>query len=213
MWPPPISRVLQQVQIEHTVVDVIVIDEQHRRPIGRPHVTAAIDVFSRSLVGLVVTLEAPSALSVGLCLGHMVTDKRAGLERLGVDVVWAMSGKPEQLYLDNAAEFKSEALRRGCEQHGIALGYRPPGEPHYGGIVERVIGTMMAMVHELPGATFSNPARRGSYDSDKKAALTLGELQRWLVPAVASSHGQVPARPGRPRPPAGLRAWLPAGCR
>ena len=32
-----------------------------------------------------------------------------------------MSGKPRQLYLDNASEFKSEALRRGCEQHGIKL--------------------------------------------------------------------------------------------
>ena len=188
---PPITRVLQQVQIDHTVVDVIVVDEQHRRPIGRPYVTAAIDVFSRTLVGLVVTLEAPSALSVGLCLGHMVTDKRAWLERLEVEASWPMSGKPEQLYLDNAAEFKSEALRRGCEQHGIKLDYRPPGEPHYGGIVERVIGTMMTMVHELPGTTFSNPAQRGAYDSDKKAALTLRELQRWLALAVASYHGQV----------------------
>jgi putative transposase len=96
-----------------------------------------------------------------------------------------------QVYLDNAAEFKSEALRRGCEQHAITLDYRPPGQPHYGGIVERVIGTMMAMVHELPGATFSNPAQRGAYDSDKQAALTLGELQRWLVLAVASYQGQV----------------------
>ena len=26
-----------------------------------------------------------------------------------------------ELSVDNAAEFKSEALRRGCEQHGIAL--------------------------------------------------------------------------------------------
>jgi putative transposase len=40
---------------------------------------------------------------------------------------WPMSGKPRLLYLDNAAEFKSEALRRGCEQHGIRLDYRPPG--------------------------------------------------------------------------------------
>jgi putative transposase len=189
--PPPVTVVLEQVQIDHTVVDIIVVDEQHRRPIGRPYVTAAIDVFSRGLAGLVVTLEAPSALSVGLCLGHMVTDKRAWLERLEVEAAWPMSGKPQQLYLDNAAEFKSEALRRGCEQHGIKLNYRPPGQPHYGGIVERVIGTMMAMVHELPGTTFSNPAQRGAYDSDKQAALTLHELQRWLALAVASYHGQV----------------------
>ena len=80
---------------------------------------------------------------------------------------------PSSGYLDNAAEFKSEALRRGCEQHGIALDYRPPGEPHYGGIVERVIGTMMTMVHELPGATFSNPTQRGVYDSDKQCAVAM----------------------------------------
>ena len=188
---PPITGVLKQVQIDHTVVDLIVVDDRHRLPIGRPYVTVGIDVFSRCIVGLVITLEAPSALSVGLCLAHMVTDKRAWLERLAVEVAWPMAGKPGELYLDNAAEFKSEALRRGCEEHGIRLRYRPPGRPHYGGIVERVIGTLMQMVHELPGTTFSNPAQRGSYDSEAKAALTVAELEKWLALAVASYHGQV----------------------
>lgn len=53
-----------------------------------------------------------AALSVGLCLAHMVTDKQTWLERLGVGVEWPMSGKPRELYLDNAAEYKSEALGR-----------------------------------------------------------------------------------------------------
>jgi putative transposase len=157
--PPEITSLLEQVQIDHTPVDVIVVDERHRLPIGRPYVTAAICVCSRCVVGLVVTLEAPSATSVGLCLAHMAMDKRAWLERLGVDAVWPMSGKPRELYVDNASEFKSEALRRGCDQHGIGLSYRPPGQPHFGGIVERLIGTMMRMVHdEVPGTTFSNTA-------------------------------------------------------
>ncbi|WP_228830903.1 integrase catalytic domain-containing protein, partial [Nocardia cyriacigeorgica] len=97
---------------------------------------------------------------------HMAIDKRAWLERLAVDAAWPMSGKPVRLYVDNAAEFKSEALRRGCEQHGIGVDYRPPGQPHFGGVIERLIGTMMTMVHELPGTTFSNTADRGAYDSD-----------------------------------------------
>ena len=194
---PPVRFVLEQVQIDHTVVDVIVVDERNRLPIGRPYVTVAIDVFSRCIVGLVVTLEAPSAVSVGLCLAHMVTDKRAWLERVGVDVGWPMSGKPKELYLDNAAEFKSEALRRGCEQHGVRLGYRPPGQPHYGGIIERVIGTLMQAVHELPGTTFSSPAQRGSYDAERWAALTVRELERWLALAVAGYHGQVHASVGQ----------------
>jgi putative transposase len=199
---PEVPGLLDQVQVDHTVVDVIVVDEWHRLPIGRPYVTAAIDVASRCVVGLVVTLEAPSATSVGLCLAHMATSKRAWLERLGVEAVWPMSGKPRELYVDNAAEFRSEALRRGCDQHGIALRYRPPGQPHFGGIVERLIGTMMQLVHELPGTTFSNTGKRGSYDSDGNAVLTVAELQAWLALAVACYHGQVHDTLGRT--PAGM---------
>lgn len=138
---PVIDAILGQVQVDHTVIDVIVVDERERQSISRPYLTVAIDVYSRSILGMVVTLEAPSAVSVGLCLAHGGTDKRPWLESLGIDAQWPMSGKPRELFLDNASEFKSEALRRGCEQHGIKLAYRPPGRPHYGGIVERVIGT------------------------------------------------------------------------
>jgi len=187
---PKILAPLDQVQIDHTIIDLIIVDEQNRQPIGRPYLTLAIDVYSRCLVGMVVTLEAPSATSVGLCLAHIACDKRPWLERLGVvDVNWPMSGKPKMLYMDNASEFKSEALRRGCEQHGIQLDYRPLGQPHYGGIVERIIGTMMQRIHELSGTTFSNTHQRGSYDAEKMATLTLHELECWLTLAVASYHG------------------------
>ncbi|MBX7554433.1 recombinase family protein [Streptomyces sp. tea 10] len=207
--PPEVTKLLEQIQVDHTPVDVIVVDEQHRLPVGRPYLTVAIDVVSRCVVGLVVTLEAPSATSVGLCLAHAAMDKRRWLERLGVEAVWPMSGKPRELYVDNAAEFKSEALRRGCDQHGIALRYRPLGQPHFGGIIERLIGTMMQMVHELPGTTFSSTAERGAYDSDGQAALTLRELQGWLALAVACYHGQVHETLGRT--PAGVWAEKAAG--
>ena len=190
--PPEVTMPLEQVQIDYTVIDLIVVDERDRQPIDRPYLTLAIDVFTRCVLGMVVTLEAPSAVSVGLCLAHAACDKRPWLEGLNVEMDWPMSGKPRLLYLDNAAEFKSEALRRGCEQHGIRLDYRPPGQPHYGGIVERIIGTAMQMIHdELPGTTFSNPGQRGEYDSEKMATLTLRELERWLALAVGTYHGSV----------------------
>ena len=188
---PVVESILDQVQIDHTVMDLIVVDDRDRQPIGRPYLTVAIDVCSRCLVGMVVTLEPPSAVSVGLCLAHAAGDKRPWLERLGIDAAWPMSGKPKALYVDNAREFKSEALTRGCDQHGISLDYRPLGRPHYGGIVERVIGTAMRQIHELPGTTFSNPVERGAYDAEKMAALTIAELERWLVLAVATYHGTV----------------------
>ncbi|EJA0941205.1 hypothetical protein MRR93_003780 [Escherichia coli] len=49
------------MQIDHTVIDLSVVDDRDRQPIGRPYLTLAIDVFTRCVLGMVVTLEAPSA--------------------------------------------------------------------------------------------------------------------------------------------------------
>ena len=183
---PPAAAPLEVMQMDHTTIDVIIVDPVLRLPIGRPFLTLAIDEFSRCMVGFCVTLEAPSATSVGLCLTHAGMDKAAWLERIGAACTWPMSGKPKRLFVDNGADFHSEGLRRGCEVHGIELAFRP--RPHYGGIVERVIGTTMQLIHELPGTTFSNPTERGEYDSDAKAALTLQELEKWIALAICGPY-------------------------
>jgi putative transposase len=67
----------------------------------------------------------------------------------------------------------------------------PWGEPHFGGVIERLMGTAMGMVHELPGTTFSNTQERGSYDSEAAATLTLAELERWLALAIVGPYHQM----------------------
>ncbi len=176
------------VQIDHTPVDLIVVDEIDRQPIGRPYLTLAIDIYSRCITGFCLTLEAPSAVSVGLCLTHTVLDKDEWLAVRKIDESWPIWGKPECIHVDNGAEFYSTALLRGCEQHGIRIEYRPPGQPHYGGTVERVIGTFMQLVHNLPGTTFSNIEERGDYDAEHLAALTLAKLEHWLTLAIVKYY-------------------------
>ena len=121
------------MQIDHTLVDLIIVDTYNRQSIGRPWVTIAIDIYSRCIVGFCLTLEAPSATSVGLCLSHTVIDKRIWLEHIGIGagVEWSMFGKPKAIHVDNGSEFHSEALKRGCEVHGIKITYRPVGSPHW----------------------------------------------------------------------------------
>jgi putative transposase len=36
---PCAETILEKVQIDHTVIDVIVVDERERQPIGRPYLT------------------------------------------------------------------------------------------------------------------------------------------------------------------------------
>jgi len=185
---PAVESPLDLIQMDHTPVDLIIVDEITRRPIGRPYLTASIDNFSRCITGFCLTLEAPSAVSVGLCLVHSVIDKKPYLTNLGIEGEWPIWGKPLVIYVDNGAEFHSEALRRGCMQHGIELRYRPVGEPQYGGIIERLIGTLMQYIHTLPGTTFSNIHERGEYDSDGKAILTLSELEKWLTLVIVGQY-------------------------
>lgn len=177
-------------QIDHTPVDVIVVDDAYRKPIGRPYLTIAIDIFSRCIPGFCLTLENPSSVSVGLCLTHGVFDKNEWLAKRDIKTDWSIWGKPACVHIDNAQEFHSAAFRRGCEAHGIKIEHRPLGQPHYGGTVERVIGTFMQLVHTLPGTTFSNIKEKGDYPSDKKAVLTLSELEYWLTIAITDYYHQ-----------------------
>jgi putative transposase len=181
-WP------LSLVQIDHTLVDVIIVDSITRKPIQRPWLTLAIDVHSRCVPGFYLSLEPPSATSVALCIAHAALPKEGWLAGLGVEVSWPVWGIPERLHLDNAREFHSEALRRGCEQYGIGIDYRPVATPHYGGHIERLIGTMMGKVHLLPGTTFSDTHVKGDLDPGKSAVMTLDELQRWLAHAIAGEY-------------------------
>jgi len=181
---------LSVVQIDHTKVDIIIVDDVYRQPIGRPYLTVAIDCFSRCITGFCLTLEAPSATSIGLCLTHSVFEKDEWLEKRGIEKNWPIWGKPDCIYVDNAKEFHSEAMQRGCDFHSIKLEFRPVGKPHYGGIVERVIGTLMDLVHGLPGTTFSNIQDKGQYDSEGKAVLTLAELEKWLSIVIVDYYHQ-----------------------
>ena len=181
-WP------LALVQIDHTLVDVIVVDSLSRAPIQRPWLTLAIDVCSRCVVGFHLSLEPPSATSVALCIAHAILPKTQWLAERRIEAEWPVHGLFARLHLDNAKEFRSESLRRGCEQYGIAIDYRPVRTPHYGGHIERLIGTMMGKVHLLPGTTFSSVHAKGDLDPQKTAAMTLEELERWLGHAIAGIY-------------------------
>lgn len=182
------ERAYEVVQIDHTLVDVIVVDRASRQPLQRPWLTLAIDVASRMVAGFYLTLEPPSATSVALAIQNLVLPKAPCLARLDVDGEWLAAGLPDAIHVDNAKEFCARALQRGAEEYGIALIHRPVATPHYGGHIERLIGTMMGAVHLLPGTTFSDIEERGDYDSLANSAMTLDELERWLALEILRYH-------------------------
>jgi len=182
------TEALELVQMDHTLADVMIVDTEHRRSIGRPWLSLAIDVASRAVLGFHVGLEAPSALAVALCIEHAALPKSRPSSPAAFEATWIMFGIPRTLHVDNGPEFHGEALTRGCAEYGIQLTHRPVARPRFGAHIERLIGTMMGRVHLLPGSTDSSPSRRGDYKSEEEARLTLAEFTEWLYLEIAGRY-------------------------
>ena len=181
---------LEIVQIDHTPLDIIVVDEIMRKPIGRPYITMALDIFSRMVYGFYVTLQSPSFFSAGQALYMGIMPKNNYLESLGVEGNWNIYGIPKSMtiHLDNASEFRGEGLKRFCQEFNIGIDFRPRGAPYYGGHIERIVKTMNMRIHTLSGTTFSNPKERGEYDSEAKAVFTLKELEKWIAEFIVNVY-------------------------
>lgn len=182
---------LDVVQIDHTPADIILVDSFERKPIGRPWVTLAIDIATRMVSGYAVSFEAPSRLSVALCLTRAVAPKAELLADLDSNAPWPAQGKPRSIQVDNGRDFRSRAFQAACTEWGIDLVYRPPGRPHFGGHIERLIGTMMGAVHLLPGTTQSSVSAKGSYDAEAMAAMTLNEFDSWFALEICRYNNSV----------------------
>lgn len=167
-------------QIDHTPADVILVDEERRKPIGRATLTIVLDVCTRMIAGFCISLEDPGAINAALALSHAILPKEEWLKKHDIDAPWPIWGKPRKVLADNAKEFRGNALTRGCREYGITLENRPKGQPQYGGHVERAFRTFMGATQRLKGTTFSNVAKKLKYDSEGKAILTIAEYEHWF---------------------------------
>lgn len=179
---------LEIVQIDHTQADVFVVDEVHRKNIGRPWLSVAIDVATRCVLAIYLAMERPNAATVALLLTRVALPKDPWIESLGLELEWSMHGIPQSLHLDNAAEFHGRALRTGCSEYGIALTYRPVGRPHFGGHIERMNRTLMERLRGVPGSTGNSTKGRKERKPEKHAALTLREFEQWMALEIAQRY-------------------------
>ncbi|WP_433983196.1 DDE-type integrase/transposase/recombinase [Tunturiibacter empetritectus] len=176
---------LSIVEIDHTKLDVILVDDIDRGATCRPWITLGFDVYSRMVMGFYISLDPVGAISTGLCIAHSMMRKDTWLAERGIEGDWPCWGRMDCIHVDNAKEFRGDMLRRACERYGIELNFRPVGQPHFGGHVERFYRTLNDWLHKLPGTTFSSVPDKGEYPSAAKACFTLGELEqaigKWIV--------------------------------
>jgi len=185
---PNATHPLAVIQIDHTPADIILVDDKYRKPIGKPWITLAMDIYSRMITGYYLSFDAPSEMSVAMCVAHSILPKDNWLKLHEVDAEWNVWGFPETIHTDNGADFRSGNFKKSCLLHNIKLEFRPVKQPQYGGHIERVLGTFLKEIHNLPGTTFSNIKEREGYDSEKNAVMTFSEFEKWLVSLICKIY-------------------------
>ncbi|RED45021.1 Mu transposase C-terminal domain-containing protein [Aestuariispira insulae] len=184
------KRPLDVVQIDHTQLNIMVVDSEDREPIDRPWITVAIDVYSRMITGMFLSLDKPSADSVGMCLCQSILEKDKFLRDIGVEGDWPVWGLMKILHMDNGKDFKGEMVQIFSEEWSVDTQFRPPGFAEWGGHIERLNGTLKTELDSIPGTTFRGPKDRVEYDPDQYAVMTLDELEKYLFNHVVNVYHQ-----------------------
>lgn len=190
------NKPLEAAEIDHTKLDLFVIDDESHIPLGRPWLTICIDSHTRCILGIYIGFEPPSYLTVGKCLKHAFLPKVNLQQQFpGIRHVWEAHGVMEQLFVDNGLEFHSISLEKACFAFGVEIVYTPRKTPWFKGKIERFNRTINQSVsHGIAGTTFSNIFEKDDYDPAKHAVVTLSTLRLIIHKWIADYYHQKPHR-------------------
>ncbi|QTH41666.1 transposase [Cohnella sp. LGH] len=173
---------LDIIQLDHTRLDMQVIDDQTGLTIDRPWITLGIDVFSRMPWCLYVSFEAPSANVIRKAIQHGVFFKDTR-KIYGTESDWEVFGIPNVIYVDNGMDFKSSDIKRLVnESLKSEIMHRPVRIPKYGAVIERLFRTLNdELIHNTLGTTKSKFADLGAIKPEEEACLTLNQIRKILT--------------------------------
>lgn len=182
-----ITKILDRAEIDHTVLDLFIIDEYLRLPLGRPTVTAVLDRRSRSILGIYIGFEPPSFLSVSKAVKNAISDKTELIEQYeNVEGKWHCRGVFNYLATDVGKDLMSYALEEALLDIGTTLLKNPVKKPWYKGAIESYFKTLnQTLLDDKPGKVFSNLFESNDYDPQKNAIISMNTFMEifyvWLV--------------------------------
>lgn len=174
------SAPLERVEVDHTPLDLFVVDDVTWLPLGRPFVTVCIDDHTRCVLGIYIGFVDPSCHSVALCLKYAFRPndwiKEAYPEIEHVDEIY---GLPTTVVVDQGLEFYAGRFVKACDRLGITVQYSARKTPWNKAKVENFLGkTNREVSHKVPGTTFCNILEKGDYNPENHAVVRLSTLKK-----------------------------------
>jgi putative transposase len=185
---PDADYPLAVVQADHSPIQMTLVDEVDRKPIGDAWLTIVIDCFSRMILGFYLSFGAPSTLNTGMALARAFLPKDDFLKRQGVVGEWNCWGFPDVLLVDNGADLNGKMVHRARRFYKFTVRNRPVGSPEFGAAVESAFRTFMYESKSTSGTKRSNPIDRAEYDSEGHATMTLSAYERNLTHFIVNEY-------------------------
>ena len=184
-------------EIDHTTVDLIVMDDKTGLPIGRPFLTMVIDRATRHIPGYHIGWDFPGINPTIECLRCAISPKDELLAKVpGLRNNWPAFGVPGRLVSDNAKHFNSRSFKSVMMNLGIDPGRTPLLKAWFKGRIERMFNTYVrGLCHLVPGTTFSNIFQRLKEKPPEKVAVcTLAEFEAMLIRFIVDIYHTRPHR-------------------
>ena len=174
------TRPLERVEMDHTMLDTYVIDDERCIPLGRPILTMIIDSFTNYILAIYISFEGESLGRVAKSIRMALTLKDDVVAAVGAKNEWITPGMWECLVVDNALAFQSPQLKRIANVLGCDLEFGPVRKPWFKGTVERF---MLEIAKLLPaeGRTQKPGEVADPYDPYKSACVTFKALSSIII--------------------------------
>ena len=186
------TRPMEVAQMDHTILDLFIVDAKTRWPLGRPCLTTMMDQKTRTICGFHVGFDPPSFLSDMCCLYNALKSKAYVAKKYpSIHNPWLNHGLCERLLVDNGKDFVSNHFKNVASHMGFTITYAPPREPWKKGRIERAFGTMnTGFINSFPGAVYTEimdelDLHKSGYNPQKDAILDLDDfieaLHKWII--------------------------------
>lgn len=181
------TRPMQRIEMDHTTLDLYVLDDKRGIPIGRPTLTMLIDSYSFYILSIYISFEGGTTARMANAIKFALQPKSHLTESLGLDQQWLSPGLWETLVIDNALEFHSHHARSMSMELSFDLEYCPVRKPWFKAYVERAMLELVNIL-PIPGRPEKAHGIKDIVDPKIKACVTFSDLCRAAAKWATDVH-------------------------
>ncbi|APB99649.1 DDE-type integrase/transposase/recombinase [Polynucleobacter asymbioticus] len=190
----PADYPLDVVEVDHSLMDIVVLDDEGVVVVGRPWLTVMKDRRTGIIIGFSMSFQKTGIESISECFKHSL-GSHLDVQKMWPDIKnpWPAFGFACVYEFDRGSDYLGNQCRDLVGRMGAHYSYCPVHRGDLKGHIERFFGSLNETLFEsLPGRTFSNLGKRANYDPSKDTVIKFSTLVHLLHLWICDFHNVLP---------------------